>query len=144
MNWYKFSQENRDIEDVSIDKAKTYFSVGHGRFNEKLGFDPLYFLWAIKEGSLEVIGPFASEGRILHDPVIKERSDKGEILRHGASHAIHWGRYNIPGMFRGRFEPEIGVLTLIKPSSFLYRSVPGNILNLLYKRFNNIKKILVI
>jgi hypothetical protein len=147
MNWYKKAQEIEYVKPKGptddLGNAELYFNVGHGEFNEKTGFEPIYYVWAIKNNRVEAAGPFASSDRIQNDPKMEDRVYRGEVYDSETTHAREWGYQNIDKMFRGRYEPETGNLTIIKTETFQYRDVPFSVLNMLYRKFKGIKKVLV-
>ena len=114
MNWlYKLCQEN------DFSKAYQYFDIGHGDYNKKVGFEPKYLVWVYTGGSIEV-GP-ESEG----------------------THGSLWSHEFSSRTYKGRYEPETGRLSIVKPSGREMYDVPEVVMDVLRWKFKNIGKISV-
>jgi len=129
MNWLqKTCQSDQTLQD----KAEQYFSIGHGDYDEEVGFEPKYIVWAYIGGRIEV-GP---EG--YGEGVIQE-SD--EDLPHGGTHGGLWGHDVTGRTYKGRYEPETGRLSIVKPPGKEYYSIPDVVMQALYHKFKNITKV---
>lgn len=130
MNWL---QRTCQLDpDALYDKAVQYFSIGHGDYDEEVGFEPKYIVWTYIEGRIEV-GP---EG--YGDGVIQE-SD--EDLPDGGTHGSLWGHEIADRTYKGRYEPETGRLSIVKPVGKEHNHVPSVIMQALYNEFTNITKV---
>lgn len=127
MNWLQKIAQSEQAD------AEHYFSIGHGDYDEEVGFEPKYIVWAYIGGSIE-IGP---EG--YGDGVIQE-SD--EDLPDGGTHGSLWGHNITNKTYKGRYEPETGRLSIVKPSGKEYYSVPSIVMQALHNRFRNITKVM--
>jgi hypothetical protein len=120
-DYTNFKSGEEDDED-----SHPYFGVGHGDFNEEFGYSPTFVVWAIVGGRLKV-----SE---LNDP---EQEDFGG----GETHGALWGHDVTDMDYKGRYEPETGSLTIVKPERFRHREVPGVIMQKLESKFKKISEI---
>jgi hypothetical protein len=102
-----------------------YFEVGHGDFSEEHGYSPKFVVWAIIGGRIKV-------SKII-DP--EEGSGGGE------THGSLWSHEVTDRDYKGRYEPQTGRLTIVKPPRLRYREVPSVIMRQLESRFENITEI---
>ena len=127
MNWLqKIAQLNEDNEH---DKAVHYFSIGHGDFDEEVGFEPKYIVWTYIGGTIET-GPVG----------YGEGSD--ENLPGGGTHGTLWGHGVANRTYKGRYEPETGRLSVVKPAEREFFPIPGVVMQALYDKFPDITKVI--
>jgi hypothetical protein len=116
-----FAYADSDDDD---DRAEhPYLSVGHGDFSEEHGYDPRFVVWAIINGRLQ-----ASE---VTEPGI------------GITHGSIWGHDVTDRDYKGRYEPQTGRLTIVKPQRLRFREIPDVIMRQLESKFKNITEIRV-
>lgn len=127
MNWLQ-----KIAQDSEYDQAVQYFDIGHGDYNEEVGFEPKYIVWAYIGGRIEV-GP---EG--YGDGVIQE-SDAD--LPGGGTHGSLWGHGTTNRTYKGRYEPETGRLSIVSPAHKQYSSIPSVVMQALYDKFSYITKV---
>ena len=82
--------------------------MGHGDYNENLGFEPKYIVWALINGEIQVspVGEWGEDGR---DTV--------------GTHGSIWGHGITDETFKGRYEPETGRVSIVRPSSRPYVNI---------------------
>jgi hypothetical protein len=102
-----------------------YFSVGHGDFSEEHGYMPAFVVWAIINGRLQV----------------SEVTDPEEDESGGGTHGSLWGHDVTDRNYKGRYEPQTGRLTIVKPERLRFRDVPDVIMRQLESEFKNITEI---
>ena len=90
-----------------------YFSIGHGDFNDE-GDISRYVVWVF------------SNGKIL----TSEDQDK--------THGTAWGHHLCDMCYKGRYEPETGRLSIVKPERQKFRDVPNVLWRALRSEFDNI------
>lgn len=109
--WYKISQGNtaitlddlQDEEDANADnESERYFSIGHGDLNEELGMYPDFQLWVLRQDYVE------------KSKVFKTNQDTGDPID-SATHGSLWGHDFCDRTYKGRYEPQTGTLTIVKP-----------------------------
>ena len=59
----------------------------------------------------------------------------------GGTHGSLWGHEQCDKTFKGRYEPQTGRLSIVKPCGSEHRPVPDVILNALNNKFKNIQEI---
>lgn len=134
MNWlHKIARQDPVVQERGQD-ASQYFSIGHGDFDEEVGFEPKYVVWAYLDGRIEH-GP---EG--YGDGVIQESE---EDLPGGGTHGALWGHEVTTRTYKGRYEPETGRLSIVKPKEREFYDVPDIVMRALYDKFPNITKVVV-
>lgn len=106
------------------DASDKYFSIGHGDFNEDFGGSPKYYVWAFLDGKIKT-GTLG-------------REDKD-----GGTHGSLWGHDRMGKTYKGRYEPETGVVSVVNPDHRIGRSVPQFLIDALYNRFHYITNIFV-
>lgn len=115
MNWLqKIAQLNEDDEH---NKAVHYFSIGHGEFDEEVGFEPKYIVWTCIYGNIET------------DP-------------DGGTHGSIWGHGVLNKTYKGRYEPETGRLSIVKPEGKEYYPIPSVVMQGLREKFPYITKVI--
>jgi len=80
--------------------AEKYFSIGHGDYSDEHGFEPSYIVWALLNGRI------ATSWEV--------EPDSGDDATHGSL----WGHSQCDRAFKGRFEPQTGRITIVKPCSW--------------------------
>jgi hypothetical protein len=126
----------KDYTDFDYDKLMEesggaddpYFGVGHGDFSEEHGHSPKFVVWAIINGELQVSEPTDPE-------------EEGEDFGGGETHGTLWGHDVTNRGFKGRYEPETGRLTIVKPERLRHREVPDAIMQQLESKFKNITEV---
>ena len=113
-------------EDDGGEGEHPYFSVGNGDYSEEHGHKLAYVMWAIIGGQLEVAQPIDPE-------------EEGIFT----SHNWMWGRAITDRDYKGRYEPQTGRLTIVKPEQSRYRDIPDIIMQKLESKFKNITEIRV-
>jgi hypothetical protein len=111
--------------DEMGDQEDPYFSVGHGDFSEEHGYIPAFVAWIIINGRLQV----------------SEVTDNEEGIGGGETHGMLWGHNVADKNYKGRYEPQTGRLTIVKPERLQYRDIPDIIMNQLESKFKNITEI---
>lgn len=124
MNWL---QRTCQSDQDALDKAVQYFSIGHGDFSEEVGFEPKYIVWAYIRGRIEV-GP---EGY----------GESNEDLPDGGTHGSLWGHNITNRTYKGRYEPETGRLSIVKPAGKEHYHVPSVVMQALYSTFSDIREV---
>lgn len=107
-----------------------YFSVGHGDFSEEHGYMPSFIVWAIVGGQLKVSEPIDPE-------------EEGDAFGGGLTHGSLWSHDVTDRDYKGRYEPQTGRLTIVKPERLRYREIPNVIMQKLESKFKNITEIRV-
>ncbi len=120
MNWLQKACQQSEIQD-----AEHYFSIGHGDYNEEHGAEPDYVVWAYINGRVETSG--VSE----MDP-----ETGSEIEGGGGTHGSIWGHHITERTYKGRYEPQTGRLSIVKPAGTEYREVPDVLMSELYRVFD--------
>jgi len=150
MNWLiKISQQVNDYsnQESSEELAHTYFNIGHGDYVENLGFEPLFLVWMFYGGQILTSGIMMPEGydeTEEHNEVIYDHTKKNyEMLKDKfpgptGTHGVIWGHGIADSSYKGRYEPETGRLSIVKPERNRYRDVPSSVMNALYRRFDKI------
>ena len=143
--WALVATVEQDEEVRKDQEAEEYFSVGHGDYSEEVGFEPLYLVWAWIGGKVRTSGVMVSEG--MEDEDVEERwpdgvPDFGFGLDDVETHGSLWGHDVTDETYKGRYEPETGRLTVVKPSRVMaqQRDVPELIMGNLHRTFGNISK----
>ena len=116
--------------EESDEEEDPYFSVGHGDYSEEHGYMPAFVVWAMIGGRLEVSEPIDPE-------------EEGENFEGGETHGSLWGHNVTDRDYKGRYEPESGRLTVVKPERFRQREIPDIIMKKLESKFKNITEIRV-
>lgn len=138
MNWLqKAATPKRKPEIVNIDlsrnddeqsaAAETYFSIGHGDFNEESGYEPKYLSWVYLNGQVR----------------ISKTSDPNGTDDCLTTHGILWGHDVCNESFKGRYEPQTGQISIVIPDRLKFRDVPNGVMADLYRKFPNISKVTV-
>ncbi len=124
MNWLqKACQYDTQQQEAEQQEAERYFSIGHGDYNEEHGFEPNYIVWAYINGKIEV-GP------------------EGTIDQSGGTHGRLWGHDVTNRTYKGRYEPQTGRLSIVKPEGTAqYRDVPVRLMSDLRHKFENISEV---
>jgi len=133
MNWLqKLCQTTSDDTSHATSRAEEYFGIGHGDFSEESGFEPAYIVWAYINGQIEV-GPLShGEGAIEEDDSLSS-----------STHGTLWGHHITDKTYKGRFEPETGRLSIVKPAGREMFQVPQSVLDALNAKFGFIGRITV-
>lgn len=122
----------------------TYFSVGHGEFDEEAGFEPLGVIWVWTGGKIHASGVIIPEW--MDESDIEERWPSG-VPDFGFGIEDNSLIVHDPAAsetYKGRYEPETGKLTVSKPYAMSqHRDVPDAIMSELRHTFNNISKIYI-
>lgn len=133
------------VEHDEEAKAEEYFSIGHGDYSEEVGFEPLYVVWAWIGGKVRTSGVMVPEG--MEDEDVEERwpdgvPDFGFGPDDVGTHGSLWGHDVTDETYKGRYEPETGRLTVVKPDRVMAqkRDVPEIIMGSLHRTFGNIGK----
>lgn len=126
---YRFAQSN---EESDFAEAEHYFSIGHGDFSEELGMEPTFRVWAFINGDIQV-GP---EG---YGESVREEDSS---LSFGGTHGSLWGHEITNKTYKGRYEPETGRLSIVKPAGHQYRAIPGVVRDALQAKFRNITEVI--
>ena len=118
---YYYSDEGSEYGNPRNKQAAEYFSIGHGDPDEKTGLSPDFVIWAFLNGKIE----------------------KSKKLRSGdpGSHGTLWGHDVTNRVYKGRYEPQTGRLTIVKPPHAEYRDVPASVIDKLYRAFPKIEEI---
>ncbi len=119
MNWLQ------RICQSDPDRAVQYFSVGHGDFDEEAGFEPKYIVWAYIGGRIEVGAESSGDG-----------------IEDGGTHGALWGHDITNRTYKGRYEPETGKLSIVKPAGKEHYHIPDVVMQALYNKFANITKVI--
>lgn len=139
INWYKKAKaevmtiddlpiiEDGEDDDKELQKARKYFNIGHGDYSEELGYTPNFQLWMMIGGEIEKSKLFKI------DPETGEAKDQ-------QTHGSLWGSHN--DNYRGRYEPQTGRLTVVKPSRAQFRDIPSEIMGKIQRAFPKSKKII--
>lgn len=130
MKIYKLSQIVKECDEDQESNAEKYFSIGHGDYNEDVGFEPSFIIWVFDGNSVlyeEVTGFDESSGRWEDDK----------------THGTIWGHDFTDKLYKGRYEPETGTLSIVKPHRNRFRDVPEIVFNALKETFDNIKAIYI-
>ena len=114
MNWLQ--KICRSEEDVYH-----YFSIGHGDFSEELGFAPKFIVWYYDSYSREI-----------------EHGPESQIDQPGGTHESIWGHELTNKSYKGRYEPETGRLTIVKPTGRELYPVPSVVYVALERAFGSI------
>jgi hypothetical protein len=112
-----------DAEAEDAPEEHPYFGVGHGDYSEEHGFEPQYVVWALIGGTLRVSKPIDPEG--------------GRDVTHGSL----WGHEVTDRDYKGRYEPETGRLTVVKPERMRMREIPDMLWTRLRSKFKNIDEV---
>jgi hypothetical protein len=114
--------------DENGEEEDPYFGVGHGDFSEEHGYMPAFVVWAMVGGQLKVSKPIDPE-------------EEGDAFGGGSTHGSLWGHDVTDRDYKGRYEPQTGRLSIVKPERFRQREVPGIIMQKLESKFKNISEI---
>jgi len=139
-SWYKKAQAEllelddlpnieNDSEDEGVERAKKYFGIGHGDFVEEFGYNPDFLIWIMIDGHIE------------KSKVFKVNQESGEA-KGAQTHGTLWGNARDDN-YRGRYEPQTGRLTLVKPENARFREVPKEIINRVENSFPKAKQIII-
>lgn len=148
MNWYKKAQIKERIinakaqimtiddlptieedEDKETERARKYFNIGHGEDVEEFGYAPDFQLWIMLDGEI-------MKSKILTvDPITGETPDE-------KTHRTLWGNLEDTN-YKGRYEPQTGRLTIVKPNFARFRDIPNEIINRIQRAFPKAKKFIV-
>jgi hypothetical protein len=85
------------LENSEAD-AEKYFSIGHGDYSDEYG-EPSYIVWVL-----------------LNDEIKTSNEIKDDSS--SATHGSLWGHQKCNNTFKGRFEPETGRISIVKPFNF--------------------------
>ena len=150
MNWYKKSKsdivnidelpdpegygsigDSDDPDSQESSKARKYFSIGHGDFNEEFGGEPDFLVWILLDG------------RIQKSNVFKINPETGETDGEGGeTHNRLWGKLQ-DFNYKGRYEPQTGRLTVVKPAQQRFREIPNEVINRIQSAFPKAKQIII-
>jgi hypothetical protein len=138
MKIYKISQaiinhdpidkESPSYDNDEYERATQYFGIGHGDFNEDVGYEPKFTIW-IFDGE-----------RIQWEDVSNFNEETGQF-EDDSTHAILWGKYNVDNLYKGRYEPQTGELSIVRPNRNRFRPVPEVVIKSLKNTFDNIQNI---
>jgi hypothetical protein len=84
----------RWLEDSQSD-AEEYFSIGHGDYSDEHGIEPKFIVWVLISGEIHK----------------SEEYDADSARTHGSL----WGHDMCDRTFKGRYEPETGRISIVKP-----------------------------
>lgn len=141
MNWYKKSKaETLNLDDLpiiddggeddpDIERAKKYFNIGHGDYVEEFGYNPDYQIWIMLYGEVQ------------KSKVFKVDPEKGDAPD-AKTHRMLWGDLEDTN-YKGRYEPQTGRLTIVKPDFSRFRDIPHEVMNKIKWAFPRAKKIIV-
>ena|SRR3990167_8971902 len=123
MSWFKKSQ----TAEENLRRDQEYFDIGHGDFSEEHGFEPDYIVWAWLDGQVKTsnVGKIDREGR-----------EEG-----GGTHGWLWGHEKCDRTYKGRYEPQTGRLSIVKPCRGEFRPIPEFLIIELHSAFPNITKV---
>jgi len=123
MNWYKrikLANSEFDVDEKSYEKAEKYFSIGHGDFNEDLGYEPSYIVWTLIDGDIE----------------ISREYEGGDEVKSFATHGTEWGHNITDKTFKGRYEPQTGRISIVRPRGIhQFRPIPKFLMKALMDKF---------
>jgi hypothetical protein len=129
LNWLiKICQSN---EESDFSEAEHYFSIGHGDFNEQVGFAPDYIVWAYINGDIQT-------GQLGTGDQFGNEMDSVS----GGTHGSLWGHEITSKTYKGRYEPDTGRLSIVKPAGHQYRAIPSVVMDALYNKFDNIVEVI--
>lgn len=121
MNWYK-----RIILSQQTVEPPMYFDIGHRGYrrnihNIKNPYEKkdVGYMWIYFDGKILV--EKENEGKEHHNKTFPD--------------------IDMERVYKGRFDPITGYLSLVKPGSRTYIEPPDSLINKLYKKFPNIKQI---
>ena len=109
------------LEDSRSD-AEAYFGIGHGDYSDEHGYEPNYVVWAYLDSGVEV-GP-----EVKVDP----ETGEGET---SSTHGTQWGHHLTDKTYKGRYEPQTGRLSIVKPHRYRNQNIPSTVMRDLYKKF---------
>lgn len=95
-----------------------YFNIGHGDFNEDVGEESGYYVWAWVDGGLDVRGPYG-----------------GPHGDESATHGTLWGHNQTDLTYKGRYDEGTGEVSVVVPSRWEHREVPSSLISRLEQRF---------
>ena len=131
MNWFqKISKGMSDDEETA--QAEHYFSIGHGDYDEETGTEPTYIVWAYVDGHIEA-------GPLSHGEALIREDDS--LM--GSTHGTLWGHDVTDRTYKGRYEPETGRLTIVKPKHREMYQIPQFLMDALHEKFDFIKSVSV-
>jgi len=140
-SWYKIAKaETLNLDDLpliadegeddpEIERAKKYFNIGHGDFVDEFGYNPNYQIWIMLYGEIE------------KSKVFKVDPEKGDAPD-AKTHRMLWGSLEDTN-YKGRYEPQTGRLTIVKPDFARFRDIPHEVMNKIKWAFPRTKKIIV-
>jgi len=128
MNWLQ-----KLCQDDDMSQAEQYFSIGHGDFDEESGDAPNYIVWALINGSIRT-GPL-SGGEGNYDDIDNPLSS--------STHGTLWGHDVTDRAYKGRYEPDTGRLSIVKPSNRTMYDIPQSLYDLLNEKFGFVGRITV-
>jgi hypothetical protein len=111
--------------DEESEGEHPYFEVGHGDFSEEHGFGPSFVVWALIGGTLKV----------------SHLIEPGDDFGGGETHGSLWGHEVTDRDYKGRYEPETGRLTIVKPERQRHREIPDMLWAKLRSKFKKIDEV---
>lgn len=120
--------ETFEDDEEGEEKANQYFSIGHGDFSDEHGFNPKYIVWAFINNDVRV------------GPTVKINQDTGDPID-DYTHGTKWGHGVTDQVYKGRYEPQTGRLSIVKPASSAMRPVPSFVMERLRKKFRKITQV---
>jgi hypothetical protein len=140
IGWYKKAQETLSLDDLNVpsddyyeddkehNRAVKYFNVGHGDFVEEFGYAPNFQVWILLNG------------KILKSKIFKADPEKGDAIEQ--THGSLWGTAQ-DYSYKGRYEPQTGRLTIVKPEMNRFREIPNEVLAKIREAFPKVTKMIV-
>ena len=150
MNWLKkISQEIIDYSGDTEDVAMAYFGLGHGDFDPEHG-ELLYVLWTFRNGQVETSGVMVPESwdeteeGMTREEAEEQYSEAYGIYGPSGSHGSIWGHSITDRLYKGRYEPQIGRLSIVKPAGVQqYREIPNALWAALRQKFKELTEVRV-
>ena len=118
MNWFK------RLATLMRDDAERYFGIGHGDYNEDIGYEPNYIVWVWLYGD------------VLTGPKSQMRDEDVDNYEAGGTHGSLWGHENTERTYKGRYEPQTGRLSIVKPEHKEYHPIPTIVMDRLHEKFD--------
>ena len=146
MNWMQKVCGITDYSDQSSSEevAYTYFGIGHGDYDEELGFEPLYIVWIFLGDHID------TSALMLPDNYDEDYPEQAAYIRRNydrfkdqfpgkeGTHGSIWGHELADRTYKGRYEPETNRLSIVKPAGTAqYRDVPEEVFSELRQHFGD-------
>lgn len=127
MNWLQKIAYDVE-EDEAFNKAEQYFAIGHGDFNEETGIQSSFQVWVFLNGEIQT------------SDVIKINKRTGNPVG-GGTHGSLWGHDACNRTYKGRYEVETGILSIVKPCGKEKFPIPQFVQDALHEAFPYITRI---